>query len=288
MDQSTNPNTTTQPATNSSPTTAQTPAATPVPSTPPTTSTTPQTSKTPTSTPTTAESKTPPAETPPPASAAAAPSTPPMHGDHKAPVKTIILIVILAILAGVLLFVALNPFKKAPVTTTRVEATPTVSPAHAILTMNLDTTASETGILKTKAVDVNIDTRSNKISGVQFEVSYDPTIVANVSVKVGSFFSNPLTLLNQVDTKNGKIDFALGIQPTAQQVSGSGTIAIISYTVLPTATASVTKFSFLPKTQVIEQGILGSVLEKSIDLVVPIDGLSSTPSGKIALPTSTQ
>lgn len=215
-----------------------------------------------------------PSSTPPPSS----PSQPPSPTEHAArgiSFKTILLIVILAILAGVLLFVALRPAKKSIVTAPPV---PTVTPtqAHSILTLNPETSATPSGAgITTKAVDVMIDTKTNKVDGVQFEIAYDPTILTNVNVTSGTFFTNPLTLLNQVDTKNGKIDYATGIQPTATPAAGMGTVAVISYSILPTATTSTTTLRFLPKTQVIGQGILGSVLEKSIDLVLPVSGLTT-------------
>jgi hypothetical protein len=209
--------------------------------------------------------------------------TPPLAKDekHAMSLRTIVLILVLALLAGVLLFVALRPLKKPVVKTTTMAPTVTPSPAHSILALALgadSATPSSTGIIN-KTVDVTLDTQTNKDEGVQFEIAYDPTVLTNVTVAPGTLFQNPLVLLNQVDTKNGKINYALGIQPTGTGISGSGTVAVISYILLPTATATETTLKFLPKTQVVQQGTLGSVLEKSIDLVIPVTGLTPAPSG---------
>lgn len=217
---------------------------------------------------------TPPAGTPPPAT----PSQGAEKEEKRVSLKTVLLIVVLAILAAVLLFVALKPAKKAVVQNATPTPTTKPSQAHSTLTLVMaDTTATPSGTgVATKTVNVVLTTQSNKVSGVQFEIAYDPTVLTNVTVKAGDFFTNPLVLLNQVDTKNGKINYALGIQPTANQVSGTGTVATISYTLLPTAAASQTMLKFLPKTQVVQQGISGSVMDKSFDLSIPVAGL--TPS----------
>lgn len=226
-----------------------------------------------------------PSATPPPPPAPTPPTPPSLPDEHTVSLRTTLLIVFLAILAAVLLFVALKPAKK--VVTNQTGPTPTVSPAHSTLSLSLATPSASAGANAT-AANVNIDTQSNEVSSVQFEISYDPTVLTNVKVTPGDFFTNPLTLLNQVDTKNGKINFAVGIQPTAKGIKGNGTVAVISYTILPTQTSSTTKLAFLPKTQVIQQGVLGSVLQNSSDLSIPIQGLTSTPSGKTALPSASQ
>lgn len=214
------------------------------------------------------------------------PPSPSMPEEHRVSFRTTLLIVFLAILAAVLLFVALKPVKKLA-TSNPTTPTPTTSPAHSTLALSLGTSTATAGA-NSQVADVTIDTQSNSVSGVQFEIAYDPTVITNVKVSAGDFFPTPLTLLNQVDSKNGKINYAVGIQPTGQGIKGSGTVAVISYTILPTQSASMTKLTFLPKTQVIQQGVLGSVLEKAIDLSIPIEGLSSTPSGKTTLPATKQ
>ena len=215
--------------------------------------------------------------TPPPTNEPTPPSSPEHPKEEKRiSLRTVLLIVFLAILAAVLLFIALRPAKKAVVQNATPTPTTKPSQAHSTLTLVMaDTTATPSGAgVNTKTVNVVLTTQSNKVSGVQFEVAYDPTVLSNVTVKPGDFFPKPLVLLNQVDTKNGKINYAIGIQPTADQLSGTGTTAVISYTLLPTASASQTTLKFLPKTQVVEQGIAGSVLEKSFDLSIPVAGLT--------------
>ncbi len=207
--------------------------------------------------------------------------------EHRVPLRTVLLILVLAILAAVLIFVALNPVKK---TVTKLAPTPTTKPsiAHTILAMTMDTDASSSSTTNSlsKSVSVTVTTGTNKIEGVQFEISYDPTILTNVTVTPGTFFTNPIILLNSVDTKNGKINYALGIQPTATDaLSGGGTVAKISYTMLPTSTASLTHLTFLPKTQAIQKGTLGSVLEKAIDLTIPVVGLTPAAT-KITTPVT--
>jgi len=208
---------------------------------------------------------------------------PPPHegGEKRVSLRTIILIVALAILTAVLLFVALKPLQK-PASKTSLAPTPTPSQAHSVLSMQLDSTANASqAALPTKSVDVQIDTSANKVEGVQFDISYDPTVLTNVTVTPGTFFPKALVLLNQVDSKNGKIHYALGIQPTDKPQTGVGTVAVISFVMVPTQTGVTTKLSFLPKTQVVQQGTLGSVLEKSTDITIPTASLTPTTKGAI-------
>lgn len=176
--------------------------------------------------------------------------------------RTLALIIVLTLITATLLYLAIRQEQPAPSVT--IAPTPTVSPAHTTLAL-IPQTASTAAY---QTVAVMIDSHSNKVSGTQINLAYDPTVLSNVSVKLGTYFTNPSILLNTVDTKNGRITLVLGIQPNALQATGSGTIATVSYTLLPT-TKSSTQISFLPKTAVTQEGELSSVLASTSDLTIP-------------------
>jgi hypothetical protein len=177
--------------------------------------------------------------------------------------RTLALIVALALITAGLLYLAIRQDQPTPEVS--MAPTPTVSPAHT--TLALVSTTATTGARQT--AEVVIDSHRNTVSGVQLNLSYDPTIVANVTIQQGKYFTNPNILLKTVDQQNGRITLVMAIQPTAQQASGSGTVATISYTLLPTTKASTT-ISFLPKTAVTQEGELSSVLAKTTNLTIAI------------------
>ncbi len=82
----------------------------------------------------------------------------------------------------------------------------------------------------TGSLAITIASDSNKITAAQLEISYDPTMLTNITITPGTFFDNPLVLLKNIDSKNGKIFYAIALQPTAQAKSGAGTLATITFT----------------------------------------------------------
>lgn len=143
-----------------------------------------------------------------------------------------------------------------------------VSSAHSILSLT-ELSASEAATFG-KGVAVHIDTGSNKVTGVQFEIAYDPDVLANVRIVQGTFFQTPIVLINTLDPKNGRIFYALAVPPTSAAVIGAGTTAVITYTTLPSK-KTTTSLTFLPKTVVTQEGTLESVLLKTNNLTIPLN-----------------
>lgn len=185
--------------------------------------------------------------------------------------KTIGLIVGLLVTTVVLLFVALSA--KQPVspqaTTVTQEERPAPTPvAHTMLMLSPDTV--QIGANGSGSVDVMIDTGGNQINAIQLEVAYDPEILKNVVVTPGTFLPTPLKLFNNTDQENGRISFALGVPPSQDPVTGTGTVATIRFTRVsrvPTGTTD-TEIELLPKTQVTALGISTSVLKSATGATV--------------------
>lgn len=174
--------------------------------------------------------------------------------------RTIALIVILVLITAVLTSIAISPKKTAPTTvTTQNKTTPTVSPAKSILTLYPSNLTISSG---SGSLDVRIDTRENKVTAVQLELSYDPQMVINPTIVPGSFFANPVVLLKNIDQKNGRISYALGISPSESGIHGIGPVAIISFQTKMTP-GTKTSINFLPKTMVTAEGVMPSVLKTS-------------------------
>ncbi len=202
-------------------------------------------------------------------------STPPAEpspSGSRFPIKTLLLIIILVAITGGLIYLALPKSKNN--SQSMIHPTPTISPAHTVLSLTQGTATGSGSVLTVVA-----DTGVNKITGVQLEIAYDPSVVSNVVVTAGDFLTHPTVLLNLVDTKNGRISYAAVLSPTAAAISGKGNVATISYTLAPATVAmKETTFKFLPKSKVTEDNELDSVLKNAKDLTLPLPGADKLPT----------
>jgi hypothetical protein len=184
---------------------------------------------------------------------------------------TIILILVLLGFCGFFAYIALNS-KGKPVPIAQITPTPIPTPvAQSILTLEpapVGTQAAKPGV---QTYDVKINSGTNTVNAVQLDLAYDPSVLTNVTIIPGTFFTNPSQLVNDLDTKNGRISYALGIQPKDKGIKGAGVVAEIMFQFQPTATVSSTTIKFLPKTLVAGQGVNPSVLKSATDatIVVP-------------------
>lgn len=174
-------------------------------------------------------------------------------------IRTFILILILVASVTWLLILAVNPNK-----TSEPQVTATPSPAQSVLTLSdegLSTSSART-------VNVNIDTGTNKVTGVQIELSYDPKVLTSVDIKPGTFFENPVILLKEINIKEGTVSLALGVSPGLGGIYGSGTAAVLTFNTA--SDSGETTISFLPKTLVSGEGIIQSVLKSATGLTLDL------------------
>lgn len=185
--------------------------------------------------------------------------------------RTLALIIILVIITGVLVALAVTPEKKTE-TPQAIVPTPTPAAQTALaFSPNPLTIASPSA-----TVDVVVDTQTNPVTAVQLELSYDPKVITSIDVKPGSFFTNPAELLKTIDTKEGKISYALGILPSDNPKKGQGVAATITFRTNLKVGQS-TQIAFLPKTLVTASGITSSVL-KTYSTPLLILRQNATPS----------
>ncbi len=184
--------------------------------------------------------------------------------------RTLLLILILAIVAG-WLFILANGMNKSKGKPSQLSPTP-------VVTKRAENKISDTTFLfifpqasgsarKVNLVAVAVDTK-DKIRGVDLEVSYDPNMIGSIQVDPGGFFGNANVTANTVDAKNGRISYGLQ-EDTA--ISGMGTVAIISFTQLKTASGGAqTSLSYLPETKVVTQKMQRSGVKEARDVVIPL------------------
>lgn len=190
------------------------------------------------------------------------------------PLKTIVLIVILALIAISLVYVAFlskdAPLKQIVQKTTQEET------YLADTSLSIDeSTKSEEG--NDYFSTVNINTGKNGVIGVQLELYYDPTLITNVTVTPLDFFPQAVEVLKKVDQQNGRISYALTVAPGETAVKGVGQLVRINYT--PIGTEGINSvINFLPKTEVSGDSTAGSLLKLTSDGEINIEASSSTAS----------
>jgi len=202
------------------------------------------------------------------------PVTPIVPVEEKAswmPRKTFILISLLVLVTIGLLAIALIPSVKSPINIVPKPTPATLS--YAQTKLSLSTPVKLT--LNNYSSDVLISTGNNKTTAVQLELTYDPKVLTNVDIKSGVFFTAPVVLLKKIDTVNGRISYALGINPSQKPTSGSGIVATISFSTVSGTTAMQTPINFSPKTAATAVGYAQSVLKQSTGVLF---SLSPTPT----------
>ncbi len=199
------------------------------------------------------------------------------------PKKTTTLILILALVTGVLVFLAVSEGQKQ----TNNQTVPT--PAKKVVKktskiffspQNLDLSSGSAST--SSSVDLLVDTSGDDIAGVQAELTYDPKALTAVKLipdtSEASFFGpTAVVLFNDVDKPTpGRISYAIAINAGQSTRRGTGKIATLTFQKAPGATSSSTTVNFVNKTLVTKLGADQSVLKMTTPLSITLS--SSTPN----------
>lgn len=197
----------------------------------------------------------------------APPIPPSQHNEMGISPRTLFLIFALAAIAVFFFIIAVYTKPTQKIATNVPTPTPIV--AKTVLSLESAVPGTQAARMKGGTINVMIDSNSNPVTAVQMELSFDPKVLTNISLASGTFFKSPVELIKKIDPNDGRISYALGIQPQDKGVVGKGLVATITYSLLPT-TDALTSIMFLPKTIVTAQGINQSVLKNSIGLSIQL------------------
>lgn len=186
--------------------------------------------------------------------------------------RTLALIAFLVVLAGLLTYIAVSQKSYKQTTPIPPSPKPTVSitpqvVGHSTLSLLPNPLIVSSG---SASVDVMINPNGDKVTAVQVELSFDPTVLTPTSIDQGNFFSSPFVLLKNMDQKNGKISYALALSPSGTPNITEGKVATINFTVKLNAATKESKIEVLPKSLVTAEGIYQSVLVNSSGTTVVI------------------
>jgi hypothetical protein len=186
------------------------------------------------------------------------PTVPTTQKKRGFPIKTFLLILVLALITAGLVTLALMPKKPAPEESVVVAK---ITPNPIQTTLTISSTPVPQATPSSYTTDVVINTGQNKVTAVQLELSFDPNVLTKVNIEPGSFFINPSVELKNIDTKNGRITFAISPGDKVGAL-GQGILAKISFTA--PKNINPTKIDFLPKTKVSAEDTSESVLKSTI------------------------
>ncbi|HUD44518.1 MAG TPA: cohesin domain-containing protein [Patescibacteria group bacterium] len=170
----------------------------------------------------------------------------------------------LTVLCAIILLLFIGSLINVKKTASPVAQLPTPTPTnHTVLAFTPAmqfgyTQISTTANTNEYDLPIFIQSGENNISGVQLHLNYDPKIFTNVSVKPGDYLKNANTpLINNIDTKKGEINYAVGILPKTQPSQGSGVFATLILHLNPTFQVTdkpiTTVIGFLPGTAIGDQ-----------------------------------
>jgi hypothetical protein len=190
------------------------------------------------------------------------------------PIKTLLLIIILAIIAfGLAGYAVFNNNLTNETETAQIPTvTPIKNPVQTILTISSDLTKLSTP--SAYSSDIIINTGQDMVNKVQLEISYDPKVLTKVDVSPGLFFTDPQIFLKNIDPVNGRISFAFGVHKNENGQVGQGVLAKLTFTAVQKVAS--TSVSLLPKTQVTADGFSESVLQTTIDGLFNLKGTASS------------
>lgn len=192
------------------------------------------------------------------------------------PKKTTLLIIVLAVITGILLFLALVSTQSPTLKTNVPEKKAVEKTAKVYFSPEMTELASTAG-----TVDIIVDTGGSDITGVQAEMQFDPKALGNVKLLPdlsGNSFFGPraVVLFNEVNATTGRISFVVAINTGDETKTGSGKIATMTFEKARNASVTSTQVNFLDKTLVTRLGIEESVLKEAKPLTITLSGVTST------------
>ena len=201
------------------------------------------------------------------------------------PRKTLALILGLVLVTIILFIIALRTGQQGTGDSMKngvVKASPTPV-AHSVLTLSPNPVAVASG--KQGQVEVMIDTSINKVTSVELELKYDPLVVSNVKLSLGPLFPNALVLKDNNNVKTGKYIYAFGIYPNQKAITGTGSVATITFTARG-AVGRQSQILIEPTSLVAAVGVSPSVLKSATGTTVVIGSATTTDVMENVTPTN--
>jgi len=136
----------------------------------------------------------------------------------------------------------------------------------------------------TFTVNVNINSGTNEVTGVELHLTFDESKIEAQSITEGTFFTNPNTTTPSISNTNGTISYTLLVPPGGTGVTGTGTVAVITFKAIAAGNVSLTFSSQTLVTAAGESGV--NVLASSPSKTITVGASTSSTATPTATPTS--
>jgi len=123
------------------------------------------------------------------------------------------------------------------------------------------------------AVDIQIDTGENRVSGADLEITFDPNVLECLSLSPGNFLVNPNAWYEDIDNDSGRIVYTLGSFDSRR---GSGVFASIDFRAKNVGTSPLrfgagTSVAGIGEDEALQETVSGTV-------IVSEGGVTPTPT----------
>ena len=130
------------------------------------------------------------------------------------------------------------------------------------------------------AVNIQIDTGENQVSGADLEITFDPNVLECLSLSPGTFLVNPNSWYERIDNDSGRIVYTLGSFDSRR---GSGVFASIDFRAKNAGTSPLrfeagTSVAGIGENEALQETVSGTVIVSGGD-VTPTPTSTPTPSG---------
>jgi len=159
--------------------------------------------------------------------------------------------------------------------------------------------ATDVDISQTAVLQVYVEDITN-LSGAEFHISFDASRLEvidadagqdGVQIHIGDFLSADFVPKNEANNTTGEIDFGIARMAPNNPVSGSGTLASITFRGIAAGTANVTLSSVLMSdpngTQIPVSTESGSITVQEEETPTPTETTTTTPEPTTETPTET-
>lgn len=192
--------------------------------------------------------------------------------------KVLLFIIILAAVTAVLVFFAVRTTRK-PV---EEEPRPTgavYTPAPKTTTVYFDPQSLDltTTTASASSVDLVVDTSSDKISGVQVDLYFDPDVITDIAIippsDQESFLGTSAqyrVLINELNLEEGVLSYTVAHNPRVAPVTGIGKIGTVTFSVDRNVLQSSTQITFGERSSVSKIGVYDTVLKNTTPLTIKL------------------
>lgn len=146
------------------------------------------------------------------------------------PRSTLAIIICLIFILASLFAVVFSESQQTPGVTQPIKRFKPIPTPVAQTVISLSPDMIDLATQETADVFVTMDTGENEIVAIQIVLGYDPLLLRIIDIRPAGVMQEAGEILKDINVKNGRLSYALGLTPTQKPIIGQGdTIAIVTF-----------------------------------------------------------